>query len=279
MVRMSFRAFLVVVAVVLNSGRPVLAQDAIAVPELQKLQGQYGAQLAQIEADAKARTDRLNQQYIQLLDTLAERLTRDGNAAGAEAVRDEKAGIAGGPDTPDAERAAKPAKAAAPREAERDAGAEPAPAEATLESLPEEDRQTIKCLRFSDPEPAPMDSRELLYIKGKIDVVNTSPKNTITDKMEIEMRLLCRNKDKEWAVIRCVTGFDIVEKGRHTATVRFRQHNDLLGKLNVDKMEKLQDAYTVIRYLGVVIFEEPGKSRASFPKEWWKDEDLVYNIR
>jgi hypothetical protein len=29
----------------------------------------------------------------------------------------------------------------------------------------------------------------------------------------------------------------------------------------------------------VVIFEEPGKSRPSFPQEWWKNEELVYNTR
>lgn len=277
--RMGVCTSLVVVVVVLGLAQPLLAQNAAVVPELEKLRTQYAAQAAQIEAEAKARMDRLNQQYIQFLDNLMERLTRDGNPAGAKAVQDEKTRVVerlGAPDeTPDG----KPVKGAAPREAAPVADAQPAGPAATIESLSEEDQQAIKGLRFSDPEPAPMDTRELLYIKGKIDVVNTGQENSITDKMEIEMRLLCRNKDKEWSVIRCVTALDIGEKGRQTVVVRFRQHNDLLGKLNFDKAEKLQDSYTVVRYLGVVIFEAPGKSRPSFPKEWWKDEALVYNSK
>jgi hypothetical protein len=142
--------------------------------------------------------------------------------------------------------------------------------------LPEEDQQAIKGLRFSQPEPSPIDSRGYTYIKGQIQVSNTGPKAAITDKLQLEMRMLCRNRDKEWSVIRCVTGFDVTDKGKQVVKVSFGQYNDLFDKLNGDRKTELHDSYTVVRYSGITVFESPCKTLSSLPTEWWKDDRLVY---
>ena len=147
---------------------------------------------------------------------------------------------------------------------------------AEIKTLPEEDQNVVKGLKFSLPEPAPLDSRHWTYIKGRIQVINSSPRNTITDKLKIEMLILCRNKDNESQVIRCVAGLEIPDKGKQVIDVSFREQNALFAKLIGNQKAPFLDSYTTVRYGGIVIAQFHGKPGSSSPKEWWKNEDLIY---
>ena len=148
-----------------------------------------------------------------------------------------------------------------------------------IKALPPEDQEVVKTLKFSLPEAAPIHTRGLTYIKGTIQATVTGPNHSITDKLEIEMRMLCRSKDMVYSVIWCVRKFDINDRGRHVVNISFSENNDLFAKLHVKRDAKLFDTYTVVRYQKVPIYESPAKGFPGAPKDWWKDEALVYKSK
>ena len=150
---------------------------------------------------------------------------------------------------------------------------------AALAALPAEEQATIKALKFYGAEPAPMRSRGCTYIKGAIQVINNSANNVVEGKLEVEMRLLCQDRDKKWGVIICTSKIDLAKKGQQSLNLNFYDYNSKLSKLNGeagnDRPKPPRDTYTCVRYLGIKIYEVPGKSLASVPKDWWKDAELV----
>jgi hypothetical protein len=146
-----------------------------------------------------------------------------------------------------------------------------------IQSLPKEDQEIVRGLKFSHPEPAPLGSRHFRYIKGHIQVTNSGPKDFITGKLQIEMLILCRDKDNNWKVIRCVTGFDIPKAGEQTVEVSFKDQNSLITKLSGGEKAPLPDSYTIVRYMGAVIGEFRAEPTSASPTEWWKNGELIYH--
>ncbi len=151
--------------------------------------------------------------------------------------------------------------------------------EEELAGLPEEDRETIKGLKFSDPVVSPQDSRRFGFIQGSIVVTNKGERHTIADKLRVEMWALCQNMDREWAVIHLSTPILINEKGRKKVGLSFRQWNSLFDRLNGGKKEKLQGSLTRVYWEDVLIYaylgkEKPRRGSRDVPENWWEDDSL-----
>lgn len=146
-----------------------------------------------------------------------------------------------------------------------------------LNALPPEDQAIINRLKFSRVELAPLDTRYAVFIKGSLKVTNTSSNNVISDKLVAEALLLCRNKDKEWVVIRAISKIDVNSKGTRQIEFDFKETNKEFEKACGDRKTVVLDSYLIIRYSGVPIEEIRSKPSLSEPENWWMDEGLVFN--
>ena len=262
------------------------------------------AQLAKLEKDTGARAKALHTKYDTMLAQAQTQLTQHQRLDDALLVKNKRDEVAAEWITPEITAALaaaeqpkpSPVSTASPRTPVKgvitgaDAGKDtlpkmgPAgqrnalnsPVQSALGSLSVEDQQIVEGLRFSNPEAAPLDTRGLTYIKGRLMAVNPSPKHSITDALVVEMRMLCRNGDKVWSVIATARPFDINDTGKQLINISFPLGNDLIAKLNGNRNGKLYDAYTVVHYKGVLIYEAPGKNAQGRPKDWWKDDTLIY---
>lgn len=144
-----------------------------------------------------------------------------------------------------------------------------APPEPDLSTLPAEDQDIVKGLRFRAMDAAPEDTRTATFVKGRLPVVNATSKTTITGKLSAEARILFRTPDKEWAVLRCRQDIVLNSKGSTELYISFNETNSQIEKITGDKKAKVEDSITIIRYDGVKIFEsEPSKS-SRLPPDWW----------
>ena len=148
-----------------------------------------------------------------------------------------------------------------------------------LGAFSKEDQEIIKGLKFSRPEPAPLDTRRWTYIKGRIKIENSSQKNAVVDRLEVEMLMLCRDRDKKWTFIQSSSKIDVTKKGVDTLEFSFRHGNDLFEKLNEERDKPLIDSYTLVRFDGVPIAEFHSKLGFNDLKEWWKDGSRAYSPR
>lgn len=144
-----------------------------------------------------------------------------------------------------------------------------------INSLPEEDQKIVNGLKFANLELAPLDTRHWTYIKGRVQVTNSSSRHTITDKIQVESRMLCRNNDNEWSIIHSVAGLDIADKGQQFVEFSFPVKNQLFTKYTGDIRAPLFDSYTKIRYGGITIAVFHSKPELSDPKDWWKGKSLA----
>ena len=145
-----------------------------------------------------------------------------------------------------------------------------------IDTLPAEDQEIVRGLAFKKLEPAPLASRRFSYIKGEVEVENTGPKNSIAGKLHADMSLLFLNKDQDWVVVSCGKDFAITTKGHEAIQLSFHEENDLFETLFGDRNAKPVTTHTVVRYGGVVIFEDPlDPIGASAPKEWWTQKTGV----
>jgi hypothetical protein len=110
----------------------------------------------------------------------------------------------------------------------------------------------------------------MTFIKGHVKLRNAASTRLVTGKMEVEIWLLFKNKDKKWGVINAKAPLDVPDKGPQTVNVSFKGYNHDIVNLTGDKDTKPDDAYVVVRYLGAVIYEQPAKQPSRVPKEWWK---------
>ena len=144
-----------------------------------------------------------------------------------------------------------------------------APPEPALSTLPAEDQDIVKGLRFRAMDAAPEDTRTATFVKGRLPVVNATSKTTIAGKLSAEARILFRTPDKEWAVLRCRQDIVLNNKGSTELYISFNETNSQIEKITGDKKARVEDSITIIRYDGVKIFEsEPSKS-SRLPADWW----------
>ncbi len=141
-----------------------------------------------------------------------------------------------------------------------------------LSALSPEDQEIVKGLKFSKIEPAPLDTRTWTYIKCRVQVNSKTESETIVSKLQLETRLLFRDLKKEWYVLKCRASFDALGKGTSTAELSFREQNKLIGSITGDQKARSTDEHTIIRYDGVVIYEDAEEANAKLPAEWWTKE-------
>jgi hypothetical protein len=246
---------------------PEKDEDSDTAP-VKAIRAKIRTQLAQVERSRALRAKALHAKYDQVLAQAQTQLTkaqRLDDALLVEKRREEvKAAWLGG------------AEVVASRSEPPESAKKEKLAPNALDSLSIEDQQVVKSLSFSHPEAAPLDTRTFTYIKGRFGVENSGPKRSITGALVVEMRMLCRNKDKAWSVIAASRPFDVNDAGEQSINVSFPQGNDLLAKLNGSRNEKIHDSYTAIRYKGVLVYEVPGQNAQGVPKDWWKDDTLIY---
>lgn len=139
-----------------------------------------------------------------------------------------------------------------------------------LSSLSLEDQATAQAIKITEVEPAPSETRDMTYIKARVKLRSAATTRLVTGKMEVEIWLLFKNKDKKWGVINTRGPLDVTDKGPQTAGVSFRALNSDILKLTGSRDSKPDDAYAVVRYMGVVVYEQPAKQPSRVPKEWWK---------
>jgi len=145
-----------------------------------------------------------------------------------------------------------------------------------IDTLPAEDQEIVRGLAFKKWEPSPVKSRRLTYIKGEIEVENTGPKNSIAGKLHADMSLLFLNKDHDWVVVSCGSDFAITTTGQEAIHLSFHESNNLFETLFGDRKAKPLITHTIVRYDGVVIFEDPlDPIAANAPKEWWTQKTGV----
>jgi hypothetical protein len=139
-----------------------------------------------------------------------------------------------------------------------------------LSSLPPEEQATAQAIKITDIDAAPSDTRDMTYIKAHVKLRSAAATKLVTGKMEVEIWLLFKNKDKKWGVINTKAPLDVTDKGPQTTGASFRALNSDILKLTGSRDSKPEDTYAVVRYLGVVIYEQPAKQPSRVPKEWWK---------
>ena len=139
-----------------------------------------------------------------------------------------------------------------------------------IHTLPAEDQEIVRGLTIKKWEPSPLASRRWSYIKGEIEVENTGPKNSIAGKLHADMSLLFLNKDHDWVVVSCGSDFAITTTGQEAIHLSFHESNNLFENLFGDRKAPPLTTHTIVRYGGVVIFEDPlDPVAANAPKEWW----------
>jgi len=139
-----------------------------------------------------------------------------------------------------------------------------------IDTLPAEDQEIVRGLAFKKWEPSPLASRRWSYIKGEIEVENTGPKNSIAGKLHADMSLLFLNKDHDWVVVSCGSDFAITTTGQEAIHLSFKESNNLFETLFGDRKAPSLTTHTIVRYGGVVIFEDPlDPKAANAPREWW----------
>jgi hypothetical protein len=200
--------------------------------------------------------------HVRDLDALVVALTKEGKLAEATAVKA----------TSDALRPPPP-KAMKPK-----------PKGPSVATLPAKDQEIARALEFSNPDPSPVNTRGMTFIKGRITVVNKSSTSSVLGKMTIEMRMLFGGKDQGWKVIRCSGQLDVPQPGPDTkgaaegeqiVGVSFSQSNSMFITVAGDRKAVPLATYTIVRWGAVTLFESDIVPSDDFPKEWWKDEKLV----
>lgn len=141
--------------------------------------------------------------------------------------------------------------------------------EPDVTTLPAEDQDIIKGLRFRAMDAAPADTRTATFIKGRLPIVNASSKTTIVGKLSAEARMLFRTPDKEWTVLRCRQDIVLNSKGSTELYISFGETNSQIEKITGDKKAKVEDSITIIRYNGVKIFESEPSKASRLPVDWW----------